>query len=217
MDAVTRLWRRSLQIVGIARGTTAVSDGGAVRTVQLLYTSMAYQTDTIPVMQHYGFASRPHPGCDHLTVSLSGDLGRATVIATNDQRYRMALVEGESAIHDDLVQSIHLQRGGIAWTDQFMNTITSSSAGFVLADKFGNQIVTSASGILLSSCTGIVQVDNEIQGTSEGGTGATFTGQINSTGDIIATNGAAFVSLTHHTHPGVTSGGASTGAPTPGT
>jgi phage gp45-like len=216
MDAVKRLWRRSLQVVALARGTTAVTDGGAIRTVQLGYTSLATTTDTTPFMQQYGFASRPHLGCDHLTVSMSGDFGRAVVVASNDQRYQFSLVEGEAAIYDDQGQSVHINRAGIRWTDKSGNTLTSTSAGFVLQDKFGNQIVTSSSGILLDSCTGIVTVDNAITGTGEGGTALNFTGTIKTTGDVIANSGASQVSLLNHQQQNGGGTGLS-GPPQPGT
>jgi phage gp45-like len=216
MEAATRLWRRAIQMVSIGRGTVAVTDGGKVRTVQLSYTSMAATTDAVPVVQQYGFASRPHQGCDHVTVSLSGDLGRAVVVASNDQRYQFPLAEGESALFDDLGQSYHVTRQGLTQTDRFGNSITSSSTGWVLADLHGNQIVTNAAGITLISCTGQILVDNEIVGTQEGGTGASFTGTIKSTGDLIANTGAAQVSLLNHVHSNA-GGSGNSGAPVPGT
>jgi phage gp45-like len=216
MDALTRMWRRSLQVIGLARATTAVTDGGPIRTVQLDYTSLATKSDGIKFMQQYGFASRPHVGCDHLTVSMSGDFGQAVIIASNDQRYRMPLAEGESAIHDDLGQFFHVTRAGLVQKDQFGNSITSSATGWTIADFSGNQIVTSSIGVLIKSCTGIVNVDNEIAGTGEAGTGLTFTGTIETTGDVIANKGANQVSLINHQQQNGGGSGLS-GPPQPGT
>jgi hypothetical protein len=85
----------------------------------------------------------------------------------------------------------------------------------VLADLHGNQIITNAAGITMISCTGQILVDNEIVGTQEGGTGASFTGTIKSTGDLIAGAGADQVSLLNHTHQNAGGSGTS-GPPTPG-
>jgi phage gp45-like len=216
MDAATRLWRRAVQMVGLGRAGTPMTDGGKVRTVQLLYTSMASQIDAVPVMQHYGFASRAHMGCDHVTVSMSGDLGRAIAVGSNDQRYQFPLAEGETAIFDDQVQSYHIARTGLIQTDRFNNTITSSETGFVLHDVNGNTIVTDAAGIHFNSATGITYVNGEIAGSEEGGVGFSFTGTVRTTGDVIAGPAGATVSLLNHTQ--INGGGSGpSGPPTPGT
>jgi phage gp45-like len=61
-------------------------------------------------LQHYGFASRPKVGAE-LVIVVEGNL--ITAIGSDDRRYRLALVEGEAALYDDLGQKVHLTRSGI--------------------------------------------------------------------------------------------------------
>jgi len=64
-------------------------------------------------MMDYGLSSRPLPGAEGLIVSVAGSRGNGVVLALGDRRYRMALEEGEVALHDDLGQVVHLTREGI--------------------------------------------------------------------------------------------------------
>jgi phage gp45-like len=208
--------RRIIHALQIGRATTAATDGGKTRTLQLAFMTLGNTISSITQMQHYGFASRPHAMSDHVVIAPGNQPSQTLSIASNDQRYQISLAEGEVAIHDDQGQSVHINRAGITWIDKNGNTLTSSAAGFSQVDHFGNQIVTSATGILLKSCTGVISIDNEIAGTEEGGTGATFTGTINTTGDVIANDGAAQVSLLNHTHSDA-GGSGNSGPPVPGT
>jgi len=210
------LLRRTIQAIGLGRGTTPATDGGKIRSVQMKFPTLGNTADGVPLMQHYGFASRPHASCDYTTVAMAHDPGKTVAVASNDQRYQFPLAEGESAIHDDQVQSVHIQLDGIAWTDKFMNSITSGASGFNFTDKWGNSFVTGAGGVTITSCTGVVTVDNEIAGSSEGGTGASFSGVIKSLQNVIANVGAAQVGLATHTHSDA-GGSGNSGPPVPGT
>jgi phage gp45-like len=220
MSAVKRLYDRTVAALGLFRGELPADGGSPIQKIQVISVTTGGRQAGVPFMQHYGFASRPHAGCDYALLALGGDPTKSVIIASNDQRYQFPLAEGEAAFFDDLVQSVHLTRTGIVWTDQFQNTITSGAEGFVMADKFGNQIVTGATGILLKSCTGVVTVDNEIAGTEESGLGASFTGTVKTTGDVIAgAGGADQISLLDHTHKYLPGSGSvtDTAAPTAGT
>jgi phage gp45-like len=193
------LLRRVIHSLQIARATTAATDGGSIRTLQLTFMTLGNVISGISQMQHYGFASRPHAMSDHAIIALSNDPSQSISIASNDQRYQISLQEGEVAIHDDQNQSIHLLRGGIT-----------------LSDKNGNSIVMNSSGITLTPCTGIVYVAGELQGTETAALGAKFTGNIETTADVIANVGASQVSLLNHQHQNGGGTGLS-GAPQPGT
>jgi phage gp45-like len=134
MSVAKRLWDRAIIMMGLGRGTTAVTDGGPIRTVQIIFVTTGEIRDGVPVMQHYGFASRPHAGCDYTAMTLSGDPTKSLVIASNDQRFRVTLAEGEVALHDDLGQKFHLTR-----------------TGWDIADANGNSIVSSATGVAIVS------------------------------------------------------------------
>lgn len=67
----------------------------------------------VPYPQNYGLASRPPAGCKPFLVSNGGAAGQAVIVAMCDVTWRIALMEGEAAIYDDLGQSVHLTREGI--------------------------------------------------------------------------------------------------------
>jgi phage gp45-like len=208
--------RKIIHALQLGRATTAATDGGRSRTIQLAFMTLGNTISSITQMQHYGFASRPHAMSDHAVIAPGNQASQSISIASNDQRYQISLAEGEAAIHDDQGQSVHITRAGIAWTDKSGNTFTSSAAGFSQIDHFGNSIVTGAGGVTITSCTGVVTVDNEIAGSSEGGTGATFSGVIKSLQNVIANVGAAQVGLATHTHSNA-GGTGNSGPPVPGT
>jgi len=62
-----------------------------------------------PMMQHYGFASRPKDGA--LCVALKNG-NEILIVADDDSRYRVALAEGEVALYTDQGDKIHIKRGG---------------------------------------------------------------------------------------------------------
>ncbi len=91
----------------------ATQEGAAVRTVQALQSTPEL-TDAVPLVQHYGIASRPHPGCRAITATVGGEQSPVTIaIATNDGRYHLTLAEGEVALHTDQGDHVWLRRGKI--------------------------------------------------------------------------------------------------------
>ncbi|WP_339429510.1 phage baseplate assembly protein domain-containing protein [Pseudomonas taetrolens] len=65
------------------------------------------------LVQHYGFASAPLPGCELVVVPIGGKSGHAIVVASDDVRYRIKLVDGEMAIYSDEGDYVHLKRGRV--------------------------------------------------------------------------------------------------------
>jgi len=61
------------------------------------------------VFQNYGFASSPKEGAECLLVRSGQNI---YMIASDDRRYRIALAEGEVALHDAHGNAVHLQSGG---------------------------------------------------------------------------------------------------------
>lgn len=66
--------------------------------------------DKAPVIQHYGFASRPFKGSEGIGIC-NGNREDLVIIATQDKRYRLKLKDGEAALYTDEGDYIHLKRG----------------------------------------------------------------------------------------------------------
>ena len=93
----------------IVRGILQAVTDGAVR----LFSATGRPGETFSLrefLQHYGFASYPKAGAE-LVIAIEGNV--ITAIGSDDRRYRLALVEGEAALYDDLGQVVHLTRDGI--------------------------------------------------------------------------------------------------------
>lgn len=108
---VAPLHRRVMLMIGRAVIAATREDGGML-LAQI--TGLDGEVlDGVPVIQEYGFASRPLAGAQGVIACAGGNRRGAMVIATGDKRYRLSLANGEVAIHDDQGQKVHLTRGGI--------------------------------------------------------------------------------------------------------
>lgn len=102
---------RILSLVSLGR-IAGTRDDAPVRVAQVRLSEVETRDQTA-VMQHYGFSSRPHPGADTAQFCLGGDRSKMVIIATHDQRYFVALTEGEVCLHDDLGRKVWMSRAGI--------------------------------------------------------------------------------------------------------
>jgi len=66
--------------------------------------------DKTPIIQHYGFTSRPLKGARGVGVC-NGNREDLIIIATQDKRYRFQIENGEVALYTDQGDHIHLKRG----------------------------------------------------------------------------------------------------------
>lgn len=217
------LLRRMVHACGLGRALTATTDGGKVRRVQLKFMTTAETRDSVRVMQHYGFASRPHANCDFAVVTLDHRPGQSVAVASNDQRYQVPLEEGESVLHDDQGQIVLIGRNGITIRDKSGNTIVTSPSGTVLTDASGSTVTMAGGGIALAPKNKVVTVAGELDAQGNGGNGMSVqgdlvvTGAVRATGDVIAGYGTADqVSVLGHQHQ-VTAVGSPTTAPIAGT
>jgi phage gp45-like len=217
MSIGKRLYDRLIATVGLGRGTTAADGGSPIQQVQVIFVTTSEIRDGVQMMQQYGFASRPHAGCDYAALTLSGDPTKSLVIASNDQRYRLTLAEGEVGIHDDQGQSVHITRTGINISDKSGNSIVTSPTGIVQTDASGSVITMAAGGIALSPQNGIVTVNGQITGTGNGGVGMSITGSIGATGDVTAGVGGTNIGLLNLKVSGITPGSGDSGIPVPNT
>jgi phage baseplate assembly protein V len=91
---------------------SAIDDSGTRQLVQI--QRLADETgDDAERFTHYGFSSAPLPGCEAICLDVAGVRSHTVIIADGDSRYRLHLVNGEVALHDDLGQKVHLTRDGI--------------------------------------------------------------------------------------------------------
>jgi phage baseplate assembly protein V len=112
IDAIERLWRRLLLMIGRGR-ITAADDTGPVQKLQLQLGAEELKDNT-PRLAEYGLASMPPAGSDAVLLFLAGERTNGVVIATGNQTWRMrGLASGEVALHDDKGQCIYLSSDGI--------------------------------------------------------------------------------------------------------
>lgn len=108
-----RLYARLMSLVAIGRVAASSSLGGrGARQLQVRFDGAEIRDNT-PLLNSYGFASRPHPGADVVVLFPGGNRAAGFIVATNDRRYQVELAGGEVAIHDDQGQRVHLTRAGI--------------------------------------------------------------------------------------------------------
>ncbi|AAW62085.1 Bacteriophage protein [Gluconobacter oxydans 621H] len=99
MTSLARLARRVAMAFGLGRQTADTDESRSTATVQVALTSGELRSD-VPMMQLYGFASRPVPGSDLALMFLTGDRTRAVAVASGDQRGRPAdLSPGDVAVY----------------------------------------------------------------------------------------------------------------------
>lgn len=66
--------------------------------------------DKTPIVQHYGFTSRPLKGARGIGIC-NGHREDIVIIATEDKRYRLQVENGEVALYTDEGDFIHFKRG----------------------------------------------------------------------------------------------------------
>lgn len=108
----SRLWRGLQTLIGRGR-VTLTDDSGSVQFVQIAGNNGELR-DVMPRLAEYGLVSNPPAGSDVIVVCIAGDRANGVVVASGNQQFRMRnLAPGETAIHDNLGQSIYLSASGI--------------------------------------------------------------------------------------------------------
>lgn len=125
MTSFNRLAGRLAFLFSIGRQTAdaVMQKGGQI--LQLVLTSSELR-DKVPLLQQYGFVSRPRPGCDALVVFLGGDRSRPVAISTGDQRnYPSDLLPGEVClVHPPTGSRIRLNADGSISVSPANGTVT---------------------------------------------------------------------------------------------
>lgn len=94
---------------GVIKALKENSGGNIQAQVSLLAAESA---DGLELIQDYGFTSKPLLGAEGVMVFPGGDASHGLIIATADRRYRLAIADGEVAIHDNLGNKVHLKNTG---------------------------------------------------------------------------------------------------------
>lgn len=188
--------RRKIRLTISRAIVTLVDDSGGFQILQVKGLP-GEVLDGIERFQEYGFTSVPLPGAEAILVFVGGSRSHGVAIAVDDRRHRKkGMQRGESAIHTDEGDSIHLKRGKIiAVTSGGEIQVTAPKiklAGAIDVDIAGLLVKISATGAIVIDATGAVTID----GATIGLTGTT------------TIEGRLWLA---HTHSGVFPGGGNTG------
>lgn len=102
------------QINNLKRKLSLVTGSGLIHSIddnQQAQTSFlpSEPVDKTPIIQHYGFTSRPLKGAKGVGIC-NGNREDLVIIATDDMRYRLSIQNGEVALYTDEGDHIHLKR-----------------------------------------------------------------------------------------------------------
>ncbi|HDL8324274.1 TPA: phage baseplate assembly protein V [Yersinia enterocolitica] len=179
---------------------TRVNSGGQIQTVQARALAGEQLQDN-ELFQHYGFTSNPLPGTMAVILPLGGATSHGIVIATEHGSYRLkGLKSGEVALYTDEGAKIVLKRGRIieAECDTYRVTCKHYEVNAEDEANFNTPMVTASEQVTAQS-----KITGNGGMAIQGGTGATFEGNIEQTGGNYTTEGdvkAGAISLTGHHH-----------------
>lgn len=170
-------------------------------------------------MEHYGFTSRPLAGAEAIIINNGNHF---VMIAGDDRRYRIAIVEGEVCIYTDEGDHIRLKRNKEilissgnkvtieATNDVVINTINATINASAKADVNTPAATINASATALVKAPAVTIQGNTIGMAALGGGSAscTMTGNINMTGTLAVTGNISATgtildgtgNTNHHTH-----------------
>lgn len=185
--AVRKLWRRVQAAVAPGR-IFLTDDTDGVQTAQMR-TGPGELVDGVPVLQHFGFASRAPDDTLAVAIFAGGDRGQGVIVGTNHPASRLKNLEkGEAALYDDQGRWIWIKR----------DTIEIEAGGKDVEIKGAGVVkVVAETKVRLETPTLEVTGDISCDGTVTGATDVVGGGK----------------SLKSHVHSGVQAGGANTGAP----
>ena len=103
---INQVWARVKLLIAQGRGTL-------VKSHSVQSTVLDDEVLTAKRVQPYGLSYYPKPGCEVYMVFPAGNRAQGIALVVGDKRYQMTLTEGEVALHDDLGNHVHIQRGGV--------------------------------------------------------------------------------------------------------
>lgn len=232
LEAIERLYRRLMLLIGIGKITTG-NDGGVVQRLQVQLGADEVH-DNLPRLAEFGFTSMPPPGSDAVLAFLQGNRSSGIVIATGNQTFRLKnLATGEVALYDAFGKYVKLSQTGIV-VEAAGQSVTVNDASTVTVNATTSVTINSPA----TKITGTLEVDGAVvmKSTVEADgavtmkstanvTGMATVGGMASTGvagastvqgNIAITSGdvtADGISLKTHVHGGVTTGSGNTAGP----
>lgn len=190
LGAVRQAFRGTLNLVKSADNIQKVQVSGlADETLQ-----------DVELMQQFGLTSVPPAGTQVVVLPMGGETTHSIVIATENGSFRVKnLKSGETAVYDESGSTIILKQGRLIEIDCDILKITATKKVEISSPVVETDRVFTAKG----------QINGNGGMAVQGGSGASFTGNVTQTkgsfttdGDVIA-NGK---SLVGHTHRGDSGG-----------
>lgn len=160
------------------RGKVArVQAGGGVQKIQV----EGLDGETVQDLEHaenFGFTSNPPAGSDCVVVPLGGKTSHGIIVTTTNGAYRITgLSDGETAVYNAAGAKMVLKKGRVIEID--CETLNIKAPGGVNID---------APNV---GCTAQITAEGQINGNGgmavQGGSGTTFTGNVDMVGDLNTT------------------------------
>lgn len=174
------------------RGKVArVQAGGGVQKIQV----EGLDGETVQDLEHaenFGFTSNPPAGSDCVVVPLGGKTSHGIIVTTTNGAYRITgLSDGETAVYNADGAKMVLKKGRVIEIDCDKLNIKAPSGVNITSEKV--------------ECSAVLTAQGQINGNGgmavQGGSGTTFTGNVNMVGDLhttgALTNNGKDVGSTH--------------------
>ena len=174
------------------RGKVArVQAGGGVQKIQV----EGLDGETVQDLEHaenFGFTSNPPAGSDCVVVPLGGKTSHGIIVTTTNGAYRITgLSDGETAVYNADGAKIVLKKGRVIEIDCDKLNIKAPSGVNITSEKVECSAVLTAQG----------QINGDGGMAVQGGSGTTFTGNVDMVGDLnttgALTNNGKDVGSTH--------------------
>lgn len=190
VDEIRQAFRSVLHLVKSADNIQKVQASGlADETLQ-----------DVELMQQFGFTSVPPANTQAVILPIGGQTTHGIVIATENGSFRLKNLQGgEVAIYDESGSSIVLKKGRLIEIDCDVLKINATTKVDISSPLVETDQVFTAQG----------QINGNGGMAVQGGSGASFTGNVQQSGGSFTTDGdvkAGIISLSNHKHTGDSGG-----------
>lgn len=190
VDEIRQAFRGVLHLVKSADNIQKVQASGlADETLQ-----------DVELMQQFGFTSVPPANTQAVILPIGGQTTHGIVIATENGSFRVKNLQGgEVAVYDESGSSIVLKKGRLIEIDCDVLKIKAATKVDISSPLVETDQVFTAQG----------QINGNGGMAVQGGSGASFTGNVQQSGGSFTTDGdveAGTISLSNHKHTGDSGG-----------
>lgn len=190
VDEIRQAFRGVLHLVKSADNIQKVQASGlADETLQ-----------DVELMQQFGFTSVPPANTQAVILPIGGQTTHGIVIATENGSFRVKNLQGgEVAVYDESGSSIVLKKGRLIEIDCDVLKINAATKVDISSPLVETDQVFTAQG----------QINGNGGMAVQGGSGASFTGNVQQSGGSFTTDGdvkAGVISLSNHKHTGDSGG-----------